>query len=225
MASRTRGVLADAGRRPPGLSIFFHFLPKASISFRAGFKSFQFPSKNFKTFPRIWTYQWVTGEGSGKHLPARPAKHNAESIFASSARKRGSRAAARTRSICARLSASPLCRLGRPRSRDMTSFSGLFPSMAASSLAALTRPDCLIRKKHSIEFRFPNANSRQKPNLIGPSGRYGNREGLGEMGRRRRGFAGGTAGGPGMADRTPGIDPGPPLKTSAVRAENGGNRP
>ena len=53
------------------LSISFTFLPKASISFRKRFQKFQSVSKSCKKFPRIGTYQWVTGERGQKKFRAR----------------------------------------------------------------------------------------------------------------------------------------------------------
>ncbi len=50
------------------ISISFRFFPKAAISFQTGFQKFPSLSKSCKKFPRIVTYQWVTGEGAGKKL-------------------------------------------------------------------------------------------------------------------------------------------------------------
>ncbi len=57
------------GQSPP--SLFFHFLPKASISFRRGFKMLPFFSKSCKKFPRNGTFQWVTGGRPRKNLRSR----------------------------------------------------------------------------------------------------------------------------------------------------------
>ncbi len=50
----------------PPISISFSFFPKASIPFRRRFKNFPIVSKSCEKFPRIWTFQWVTGERSQK---------------------------------------------------------------------------------------------------------------------------------------------------------------
>ncbi len=71
-ASSTTPLLERGGRvAAAGDSISFTFLPKASISFQKGFQKFQSVSKICKKFPRIWTYQWVTGERGPKVFRAR----------------------------------------------------------------------------------------------------------------------------------------------------------
>jgi hypothetical protein len=50
----------NAPDRP--FSISFSSVPKASISFRGGFQKLPLLSKSCKKFPRIWTYQGVTGD-------------------------------------------------------------------------------------------------------------------------------------------------------------------
>ncbi len=84
---RGRGAHADRARSLvdngpwPGctISICFRSFPRASISFQSGLQKFPSVSKSCKKFPRIGTYQWVTGETAEKKFAGAPiAKSSAE---------------------------------------------------------------------------------------------------------------------------------------------------